>query len=171
MFVGAILTGGSYWRHEEQQKLLPEQIREMRKVCHEVLIVTDQPDRYLKFNEPDVRIIKDIYGGKGPLGGLHAALKASSEPDVWVAGGHLPKLSSVAARAMLEWKHETMADAVIPSGIGGIEPLHGIYDVESADVIPVLIDANHTRVEEFLHLLFWREAGPEFFLQRGIAID
>ncbi len=79
----AILAGGKSSRMNYNNKALLsykekkfiEHIIEAGKEYKEIIIVSNNIEEYKDFN---VRVVKDIYKGNGPLSGIHSALINSS---------------------------------------------------------------------------------------------
>lgn len=106
---GVILAGGRNRRmggspkallSYHREKLIHRQIRVMRTICEEVILVTNEPRLYLPIVDRDVRILTDSYAGQGPLGGMHAALSLARCDNVWIIDCDMPFVSSRAARLM-----------------------------------------------------------------------
>ncbi|KZE76346.1 molybdenum cofactor guanylyltransferase [Paenibacillus elgii] len=136
MMTGVLLAGGHPRRIEGRpaellvlagETVVAKQIREMLTICGEVIIVTNEPKIFLEHVPRSVRIITDFYPGRGPLGGLHAALTLSRYPELWVTGGAMPFISARAASFLAEHRSVFGYDAVLPEVSGRPEPLHGIY--------------------------------------------
>ncbi len=73
---GVILAGGRNRRMGgspkailpyRQEKLIHRQIRVLRTICEEVILVTNEPKLYLPIVDRDVRILTDSYTGHGTL--------------------------------------------------------------------------------------------------------
>lgn len=175
---GVILAGGQSRRmgapkalltvHHE--KLIERQVRILKQLCSEVILVTNEPKTYLPFVDSDVRIITDYFPGQGPLAGMHAGLSLAQYEDVWIVGCDMPYLSIQAATLMLGRKRERGSDAVIPSVEGRLHPLHGIYDKRCADQIASMLTRNQRRVNAFLDDIAYESINEWTFEQSGIAI-
>jgi molybdenum cofactor guanylyltransferase len=171
---GVILAGGQSRRmggspkalltvHHE--KMVERQIRTLKQLCSEVILVTNEPKTYLPFIDPDVRIITDYFPGQGPLAGMHAGLSLARHDDVWIVGCDMPYLSEHAAMLMLSRKRERSSDAVVPSIGGRIHPLHGIYDKRCADPIASMLNREQRRVNALLDYIAY-EAVTEWTFER-----
>ena len=95
-----------------------------------------------------VSIIPDIYPGKGAIGGLHAALTASTRPLSLVVAGDMPFLNIELLRHMISLV--TGSDAVVPRVDGKDHPLHAIYDRRCLPVIQDQIDKGSLRMMDLL---------------------
>jgi molybdopterin-guanine dinucleotide biosynthesis protein A len=136
------------------QALIERQIREMREICAEIIVVTNTPKPFFKVLDPSVRLITDYFPNSGPLGGMHAALYLARNPMVWVAGCDMPFLSAEAARRLADSFHAS-CQAVIP--IVGSQPvaLHGLYDKHCAETAARLLSAGEKGMEAFLRKIQW----------------
>lgn len=113
---------------------------------------------------PGARVISDEYPGRGPLGGLHACLKAAQNPVCLVVSVDVPLIQS-ATLTQLCRTHK-----------GGItvlrhhereEPLIGVYDQYIFDSISGLIEAGRYAVRALKDLIPWNcfdYLGPEELL-------
>lgn len=88
----------------------------------------------------DVRTVWDIYKNRGPLGGLHACMKAMDTPYCLVLPVDAPKLPTDILKALLK-RHEERTDENILIWEHGVrqEPLIAVYPVAIADTIEALI--------------------------------
>lgn len=135
MLTGVILAGDTSRQTGSHGKallpfcgeiLIQRQVRMLKNICREVIIVTNEPKLYLPILGNSVRIITDYFPGKGQLGGMHAALSLSTSNHLWIVGSDMPFLSGRAA-GLMDSLMEPETDAVIPHYGGESHPLHGIY--------------------------------------------
>jgi molybdopterin-guanine dinucleotide biosynthesis protein A len=91
----------------------------------EIIIVTNKPEEFREFIQ--YRIVEDQYLKAGPLGGIHAALKASSEDAIFVFAGDMPFLDKEIITNQINEFNKTKHDVLIPAIDQFIEPLHAIY--------------------------------------------
>ena len=96
---GVILAGGSSKRFGGTTKanvvingetIISRIISTISDLFVEIIIVTNKPEEFQEFIQ--YKIVKDQYLKAGPLGGIHAALKASSEDAIFVFAGDMPFL-------------------------------------------------------------------------------
>lgn len=158
MMTGVILAGGQNRRMGGQPKglldlngepLVVRQLRMMKPVCAEQIIITNEPERYRYIVDHDVRILCDNYPNQGPLGGMEAAFSAASNDYVWTVGCDMPFLSPDAAAHMLHLIQDG-DDAVIPIVDGRVQPLHGLYHSRCAGTIRSLLEAGERRLMSLL---------------------
>lgn len=179
MLSGVILAGGANRRmNGELKALLPfggkplivRQIDCMREICNELIVVTNDPKPFLNMVDRSVRIITDFFEGRGPLGGMHAALSLAKHDSVWVVGCDMPFLSSKAAQLLMQRKLDGF-EAVVPLVAGELYPLHGIYDRACVSHIVPLIHRGETKVSALLKHVFWSELGDRFLLENGVDLN
>ncbi|ANY68971.1 hypothetical protein BBD42_22645 [Paenibacillus sp. BIHB 4019] len=159
MLTGAILAGGQSRKMGGRHKgLLPfinesiveRQIRTMKQLCDEVILVTNDPRSFLPILGSSVRIITDYIPNKGPLSGMHAAFTLATHADIWVVGCDMPLISSVVAEQLWKAKRKKRCMAALPSAGGKLYPLHGVYGKDSAGEIMKLLEISEYRVNTFL---------------------
>ena len=127
---GAILAGGKSLRMGSDKALLPhhggrliEAIhRRMAELFEEVIVVTGAPGRY---DFLPCRRVPDRFEGMGALGGIHSALVHSGTDLVFVVACDMPTWSGELVRHLCGLAEG--ADAVVPEGEKGLEPLHAVY--------------------------------------------
>lgn len=174
---GVILAGGQSRRmggHPKallsyrSEKLVHRQIRLLRELCSEIIIVANEPRIFLPIVDKSVRIISDYYTGMGPLAGMHAALSLARHDRVWLVGSDMPFISAHAAELMLNRMREGNCHAVIPYLEERLHPLHGIYDKRLAPNIEAELSEGQLRVTDFLEKIIYERVGKESFRLGGI---
>ena len=131
---GIILAGGKSSRMGQDkglmeyqgQKLIEYSIDVLRPVCDELLISANQPG-YEGFGIP---VVADHYEDCGPVGGLHASLRASKHEWNLVVGCDTPFLNKKLLYLLLSNKEGYKA--VIPNHSKGMEPLAALYHRDMA---------------------------------------
>ncbi len=107
----------------------------LEEIFDEIMIVTNTPDEFDEFKK--YKIVRDKFIKAGPLGGIHAAMEASSNDAVFVFAGDMPFISrQVIADQIKAYENEEF-EALVPQIRSYIEPLHAIYNIS---VIGSLID-------------------------------
>jgi molybdopterin-guanine dinucleotide biosynthesis protein A len=154
----------------DREKMIDRQIRLMKEICAEVIVVTNEPQTFLPLVDRSVRIITDYLPNSGPLGGMHAALSLAKYSDVWIVACDMPFLSPPAAELMLQRKKEQDFDAVIPVLAGRWHPLHGIYDKRSVRILPEMINKGDLHVRHFLTAIHCGLADDALFSRHGIDL-
>lgn len=127
---GVILAGGRSRRMGTDKALLDiagrsmidRVVQEMARLFDNIMLVSGKRDEYLYLG---LQIIGDIYPGCGPLGGIHAGLKAASTPYIFVVGCDMPFVRAELMACLLP--HARDHDVVIPREGDYLEPLLAIY--------------------------------------------
>ena len=135
---GAILIGGQSRRLGRDKVLLYYQGKPLAVHLHGIL--TSLFPRVLLIGHPRPELedlgftcLPDLVPGKGVLGGIYTALSAAATPHVFIAGADMPFLTPALISTILSHRH--LADAVIPRGPRGLEPLCAVYSKSCADVM------------------------------------
>lgn len=108
------------------------------------------------WEEGDARVIEDVYKERGPMGGLHACMKAMETPYCLVVPVDVPQLPLETLDALLRTHEENCLE-----GRGNLpvllvhgdreEPLIGIYPTEMADTIGEAIREKSCKVFKVLN--------------------
>lgn len=113
---------------------------------------------------PGVRVIPDEYTGKGPLGGLHACLRAAQNSACLVVSVDTPLVPA----AVLAHLCQAHGGGVTVLRCGGQEePLLGVYDCRAAGAISALIEDGGYAVRGLREVVPWSDfdyLGPEDLL-------
>jgi molybdopterin-guanine dinucleotide biosynthesis protein A len=154
----AILAGGENKRFEGRpkteiiiggRKIIYRMLDVIRDIFNEIIIVSNSPDRFKDIEK--CRIVGDIYPGSGPLGGIHAAMKASENEALFVFAGDMPFLDRNLIISQIEKFRNSDALAMVPvlNNLG--EPLHAIYKISLTDEIEKILDGSRKpAVKDFL---------------------
>jgi molybdopterin-guanine dinucleotide biosynthesis protein A len=112
-------------------------------------------------------VIEDIFPGRGPLSGIHAALTASLADWNLIVACDMPSLSPPFLNRIFERAETGTADAVVPAGPSGKpEPLCAVYRRQSVQVIDQALAVGVRKVMEGLDGLridLWSVADPRYF--------
>jgi molybdopterin-guanine dinucleotide biosynthesis protein A len=96
---GVILAGGTNKRFGGITKanvviggktIISRMISTISDLFDEIIIVTNNPIEFKDLTQ--YKIVQDLFLKAGPLGGIHAALNASSEDAIFVFAGDMPFL-------------------------------------------------------------------------------
>jgi molybdopterin-guanine dinucleotide biosynthesis protein A len=96
-----------------------------RSVAEQVRIVGD-PVKFAEFGT----VVEDIYPGRGPLGGIHAALKSSQTDLNLMIGVDLPLLESRFLEYLIVCAVQSGAVVTVPRAGKHFEPLCAVYRTE-----------------------------------------
>jgi molybdopterin-guanine dinucleotide biosynthesis protein A len=107
-----------------------------------------QNDNRVRDKLGQIKIIADIYPGKGALGGLYTGLAAASSFHSLVVAADMPFLSPSLLGYLMGLSPDF--DAVIPRVRGMLEPLHAVYSKNCLPWIEEQIIENNLKVSGFL---------------------
>jgi len=127
---GAILSGGTSRRMGCDKALLPYRggrfieaiYRKMAELFEDVIVVGPEAGQY---DFLPCRVVPDRFPGMGALSGIHSALFHCATDRVFVVGCDMPHIKGDLVRYLCSFPDE--ADAVIPEGACGPEPLYALY--------------------------------------------
>ena len=131
---GVILAGGTNKRFGgitksnvvvDGKTIISRMISTIGNIFDEIIIVTNKPEEFREYIQ--YLIIEDQYLKAGPLGGIHAALKTSSEDAIFVFAGDMPFLDGKIIIDQINEFIKRQHDVLIPKVDQFIEPLHAIY--------------------------------------------
>jgi molybdopterin-guanine dinucleotide biosynthesis protein A len=131
---GVILAGGENKRFGGKSKMdiviggktiFSRMTETMKDIFDEIIIVTNIPEKFIDSDR--YKIISDIFIKRGPAGGLHAAMKASSKKAVFVFAGDMPFLEKQLIKRQIRLFSGDKYSALVPMAEDHIEPLHSIY--------------------------------------------
>ena len=155
---GVVLAGGTNKRYSGITKanvviggitIISRTLSAIEDLFTEVIIVTNTPEEFRDFDHH--KIVGDHYLNAGPLGGIHAALKSSSQDAIFVFASDMPFLDKkIIADQVFEFtkgKHEVL----IPKVGRFIEPLHAIYSKSILNVLErFLVEKKSRAIRDFL---------------------
>jgi len=93
------------------------------------------------------RIVKDIFPGCGPLGGIHAALRRSRSEYSLVLPLDMPLVTPEFLRFMLQKALASQATVTVPRAQDGYQPLCAIYRSSFADLAETSLQQNRCRID------------------------
>lgn len=127
---GVLLTGGESRRMGRNKALLEidgkplveRSLEVLAGICSEVLISSREADSYTGYG---YKVIPDRIKGKGPLGGLYSVLPQAGNEYLFLAACDMPLLNEQAIAYL--YRELGDFDAIVPSVLGRIHPLHAYY--------------------------------------------
>jgi len=131
-----VLVGGEAKRANGQEKyfftykgktFISRLIGSLLQVVDEIVLVARDPEQCSRFDHlKAVRCITDIRKGIGPVGGLHAGVRAAKGDLIFVAACDMPCISPEVVSCLFDLIYEY--DAAIPCWNNEMfEPLHAVY--------------------------------------------
>ena len=146
----AILAGGKSSRMNYNNKALLsykekkfiEHIIEAGKEYKEIIIVSNNIEEYKDFN---VRVVKDIYKGNGPLSGIHSALINSSTDKVLCVACDMPLITKDTLNII--GNHSEEYDVLVPKVNEKMQPLCSIYSKKIVTKLEEAIRKNNNKLQ------------------------
>jgi molybdopterin-guanine dinucleotide biosynthesis protein A len=133
------------------ETLIERTIRRVRPLVKEVLVVTSE-ERFPLPLVNEITQIKDIYAGKGPLGGIYSGLFTSNYSQNIVVACDMPFLNMELFRYMVTLSGNF--DAVVPSlGQEMLEPLHAVYSRNCLNSMKACLEHGRLGVNSFIRTL------------------
>jgi molybdopterin-guanine dinucleotide biosynthesis protein A len=171
----AILAGGTNSRFNGRIKslvpfhgkpILEHQTKVLKSLFPVIMLITNSPDQFSGYS--DLLIYTDIIPGKGPLSGIHTALKKSGSDQVFVVAGDMPFINENTITNQIKAAGEEKYDAIIPRVNNNIEPLHGVYHKNSFNNLKHLLQFDKTSsVKKFLESInsfYWKTDDEKPFI-------
>ena len=128
----------------EGQPLVERSLAVLQAVFAEVLISSNNPELYAKY---DVPVIQDERLDQGPLEGLYQGLKAATYDAVFFVACDMPFLEADLIRLLAKWVPEY--DIVVPRLKSGSHPLHAFYHRRCLPAIKEKLEAGCLKVSDF----------------------
>ncbi|MHB8092799.1 MAG: molybdenum cofactor guanylyltransferase [Syntrophales bacterium] len=149
---GVILAGGKNSRMGTnkaflqigKERLIDKNIRLLRDIFKDVIIVVSNPLEYLL---QEATIVTDILPERGALGGLYTGLFFSPDKFAFVMACDMPFLNPRFVEYMAE-KAEGY-DIVVPAPPDGLQPLCAVYSRVCLPAIKNLLDKSQLRIRGF----------------------
>jgi molybdopterin-guanine dinucleotide biosynthesis protein A len=130
-----------------KKSLLEEIVSCISSIGKEIIIVTAQGRAFPQFsNIPKVRVVYDIYPGKGSLGGIYTGLVKSNSFYNLVLAADMPFLNQPLLKYMV--KVSEGYDFILPKVNNLYEPLHAIYSKNCTEHIDYLISQDRRVIVE-----------------------
>ncbi|MGH9509063.1 MAG: molybdenum cofactor guanylyltransferase [Terriglobales bacterium] len=122
--------------------LLDRALETCRPLCPTVTIVGPQE----KFAACGTTV-EDIYPGRGPLAGIHAALSHSVTSHNLVVGVDLPFVTTGFLRYLVEQAWASGADVTVPRAGGGFHPVCAVYHRRFRDVAQAALEHGVNKID------------------------
>lgn len=143
------------------ENLLQRVLRRLSSFGGEMIVVTSG-ERLAQLPlppEPPVRIVTDVYPGRGALGGLYSGLLTSTTQYNLVVGCDMPFLNLELLRYIL--KVAEGFDVAVPRLGEFLEPLHAVYSRNCLTAIEPLVKLGEYPIIEFYSDVIVRYVEPE----------
>ena len=152
---GFVLVGGASTRMGRDKALLPfrntvlaDHVASQVEAAADSATLVGDPEQYAHLGRP---VIPDLRAGRGPLGGIEAALAASAADWNLIVACDMPGISVPVLIALLEEAIHSESDCVLPqSGSRLPEPLCAVYHRRCLPAIVCALDKNLNKVTDSL---------------------
>jgi molybdopterin-guanine dinucleotide biosynthesis protein A len=176
---GIVLAGGRSSRmgcekallEWEGEPLVQRAVRLLQTVCVDVLVVTASE---AVREAVTVRTVADEWPGLGPVGGLHAGLRAATREYNGVVACDMPWINPAALRYLAQWApgHDAVALRRAP----GWEPRHALYARRSLPFLEAGLFAQKLKLTDLCERLHtwgvteaeWQRFDPDFRAFRNL---
>ena len=148
---GVVLAGGKSTRFGSDkaqamlhgQRLLDRALEIVKPVCGRLMVAGSavQPE------DPDVLMLEDIFPGRGPISGIHAALRASPLPYVLAVAVDMVSLKPELLEVIRDWPEP--CHVAVPHVHGYYEPLCARYHISCLPAVEANIKAGRLKVFDF----------------------
>jgi molybdopterin-guanine dinucleotide biosynthesis protein A len=145
-----ILAGGKSTRMGADKAFLPLDGRTLlaraldlaRSATHDVRIV-GEAEKFAVF----APVVEDVFPGCGPLGGIHAALRASQAELNLILAVDMPFVPPALLPFLITRARSSGAAVTVARAAGGWQPLCGVYRREFADVAEKALQAGSYKID------------------------
>jgi molybdenum cofactor guanylyltransferase len=144
--------------------LLKNALALARAVAGEVKIVGD-PARFGEF----AAVVRDIYPGRGPLGGIHAALAESQSELNLIIGVDLPFLEVGFLQLLVSAAKASGALVTVPRVGNYYEPLTAVYRKGFSVLAEEALSANRNKVDAMFSQISLRVVNEEEIVRNGFS--
>lgn len=151
---GIILAGGLNTRFSGREKafitigderIMDRLYRLFRNTFGKVIIVTNDPEKYLEW---DAHIVADIFPIRSSLSGIHAGLYYTQTPHAFITACDAPFLQKDVVETILGVLSDDI-DVAIPETAAGMEPLCAAYSIRCLETIDRHLKRNKLKIQMF----------------------
>lgn len=145
--------------------LLARALELARSVTTDVRIVGDP----VKFS-PFAPVVEDVFRGCGPLGGIHAALRASQTELNLILAVDVPFVSAALLQYLIKQARDSASATVTVARAGGSwQPLCGVYRREFAPVAEEALRAGHYKIDKLFEATLTQLISEEELEEAGFS--
>ena len=135
-----------------KRSLLQRVISSVSPLSNDIIIVTAGEQTFPELVDGNrLRIINDIYPGKGPLGGIYTGLATSTSCYNLVVASDMPFLNQALLRYMVQLSANF--DLVVPRVGNLAEPLHAVYTRDCLAPIEHMIKRGELKIHRLFNLV------------------
>jgi molybdopterin-guanine dinucleotide biosynthesis protein A len=178
-FTAFVLAGGKSSRMGRDKAfielagrtLLERALSTVAALTKKVRIVGMNP-RLARFAaESGIRLVEDRFSERGPLAGIHAALRSSPTELNFVLAVDVPFVTPACAQFLVTTAAANQALATVPNAAGGIHPTSAVYRHAFADHAELALTAGRNKIGALLDQLPVVYVGEDELLRAGFAPD
>jgi molybdopterin-guanine dinucleotide biosynthesis protein A len=92
-------------------------------------------------------IVEDVFPDRGPLGGIHAALSATTTEWNVILAVDLPGVTAALLQWILKMAREAGSQVTVASAVGGLQPLCGVYRKGFRERAEKALKDDHNKVD------------------------
>ena len=152
----AILAGGKSSRMgfdkqllmEDDRRILENVIETLKQEFPDILIVTAKPQLYEGMG---VRLCSDLYPGRGPLAGVHAALNHARSQYIYLLACDMPVVNLPFIRHMKQKLQETGMDICASRYNDRLEPFNTFYSRSLLGEVVHRLETGNSSLFRFIH--------------------
>lgn len=133
---------------EDDRRILERVIETLKAEFSDILIVTAKPQLYEGMG---VRLCGDVYAGKGPLAGVHAALLNARSRYVYLLACDMPVVNLPFIRHMKQKLQETGMDICASQCGGRMEPFNTFYSRSLLPDVVHRLETGNSSLFRFIH--------------------
>lgn len=108
----------------DEKRIVNHQIETLHRTFDEIIVVTKNKELYSDF---DCKVVNDIIEYKGPLGGIHAGLLASTSRYAYVIACDMPVINTNYINFMKKRLYQEEVDGCMTMYGDHIEPFNAFY--------------------------------------------
>jgi len=144
--------------------LLEHTVDLMARLCHDVVVVLNDPEQWPGL---PARAVPDIYADGGALGGIYAGLLAARHPYALAVACDMPFLNASLLGAMLARQRDY--DVLVPRSLEpgttrnqlGVESLHAIYSKACQEPMRATLESGRRQIAAFFPQVHVAYVEPE----------
>jgi molybdopterin-guanine dinucleotide biosynthesis protein A len=167
-----VLTGGKSTRMGTDKAFLDFKGRIMLSRALELVAGTAREVRIVgnpaKFAAVG-KVIEDIYRDRGPLAGIHAALKSSSTDLNLILAVDLPFVKPDLLKYLVSAARQTKAFITVPRTGDGFQPLCAVYRREFAKIAEQSLEQGQNKIDALFAKVEARVIEPDELSEAGFA--
>ena len=153
-----ILAGGrssrmgfpKYLAEIEDKTILGRELEVLSGIFEEIIVVSDDSRRFESW--PGVAAVDDLMKKLGPIGGLHAGLRAASGDSVFLFACDMPFLEAGLITELIGDFRDDECDCCVPLGDKGLEPLHALYSKRMLPAVEAGIAAGELSIRRLFEI-------------------